>query len=357
MQLPPEQGLPRMETRRTAQDVLVATPLLPAGLDEARRDSAQRILLDELLRGPEANGPISVTWYYTPMALAFSGHLQSAVTVYDCMDELSAFRGASPGLQLLERRLIQRADVVFTGGRSLYEAKRNLHPRTHLFASGVDAVHFAQARTEIFHNAQPEDQRDLPYPRLGWFGVIDERMDLDLLREVALRRPDWSVVMLGPVVKIDPAALPRVPNVHWLGMKQHQHLPCYLASWNVGFMPFALNESTRYISPTKTPEYLAAGVPVVSTPVADVVHDWGSEGLVAIASDADAVIVAAEASMARARKPWLAQVDVRLARISWDGVWTGMADILRETGAEGRVSRMGGQASGQTSNSASFPHV
>jgi UDP-galactopyranose mutase len=352
MHLAPEPGLPRMEVRQTAQGVLVVTPQLPSGLDETHRDSALRILLDEFLQGPDG-GPVTVAWYYTPMALAFSGHVQAAVTVYDCMDELSAFRGASPGLRLLERRLVQRADVVFTGGRSLYEAKRSLHPQTHLFASGVDAAHFAQARNGASRDQDPADQRDLPHPRLGWFGVIDERMDLNLVRDVAARRPDWSLVMLGPVVKIDPASLPRLPNIHWLGMKQHAELPRYLASWDVGLMPFALNESTRYISPTKTPEYLAAGVPVVSTPVADVVRDWGSDGLVAIAPDADKMVAAAEAAMKRSRKAWLPQVDLRLARISWDGVWSAMEKILRETEAEGRVAQTGGRSS----TPASIPHV
>ncbi|MCR0983666.1 glycosyltransferase [Roseomonas populi] len=322
-------GLPRLDLREMAPGVQVATPLLPPDWDEGRRDAALRELLDDLLAG-QAGGPVAVAWYYTPMMLSFSGHLQPAVTVYDCMDELSAFRGASQGMQLLERRLMQRADLVFTGGRSLYEAKRGLHPSVHLFASGVNADHFAPARQP---QEDPADQRDLPHPRLGWFGVVDERMDLDLLRAAAERRPEWSFVMLGPVVKIDPASLPDLPNIHWLGMKGHGSLPGYLANWDAGIMPFALNESTRFISPTKTPEYLAAGVPVVSTPVADVVRDWGEDGLVAIASDAEGFVAAAEATMARPRAEWLPRADVRLARISWDGVWAGMDALIHQAHA------------------------
>lgn len=347
---PMEAGLPRMQLRRTAQDVLVATPLLPQGLDEVRADAAQRDLLDALLDGPEGGKDVAVAWYYTPMALSFSGHLQPAVTVYDCMDELSAFRGASPGLRLLERRLMQRADLVFTGGRSLYEAKRGLHPSTHLFASGVDVHHFAPARNGTPEGGEPEDQAGLPHPRLGWFGVIDERMDLGLVGAVAERRPDWTFIMVGPVVKIDPASLPRGANIHWLGGKGHQDLPRYLANWDVGFMPFAINEATRYISPTKTPEYLAAGVPVVSTPVADVVRDYGEAGLAEIASTPDEVVAAAERLMARPRASWLPQADQRLAQISWDSLWARMAGLINQVSS--RRSAAGSQTRAMTSSNA-----
>ncbi len=351
---PAGNGLPRMDVRITAENVMVAIPILPEGLDEARTDAAQRALLDELLTGPLGPEAIAVAWYYTPMALSFSGHLQPQVTVYDCMDELSAFRGASPGLRLLERRLMQRADLVFTGGRSLFEAKRGMHPHAHLFASGVDVAHFAPARGSDAVT-EPEDQADLPRPRLGWFGVVDERMDLDLLRGVAERRPDWSFVMLGPVVKIDPASLPRAANIHWLGFKSHDELPRYLASWDVGFMPFAMNESTRYISPTKTPEYLAAGVPVVSTPITDVVRDWGEDGLAAIASSPEEVIAGAEAAMAQPRSAWLARADERLARISWDSVWARMKALIGQAAA--RHAAEGLRSRAMTGSTAAPPHV
>ncbi|HEY8612462.1 MAG TPA: glycosyltransferase family 1 protein [Roseomonas sp.] len=354
MYRPPAADLPRMELRRTAQDVLVATPLLPEGLDEARTDAAQRAMLDDLLSGPEGGEDIAVAWYYTPMALAFSGHLQPAVTVYDCMDELSAFRGASRGLQLLERRLVQRANLVFTGGRSLYEAKRGLHPHTHLFASGVDVKHFAPARSSKPEGGDPADQAHLPRPRLGWFGVIDERMDIELLSAVAERRPDWSFVMLGPVVKIDPASLPHWPNIHWLGFKSHDELPRYLASWDVGLMPFALNEATRYISPTKTPEYLAAGVPVVSTPIADVVRDWGEAGLAAIVRTPDEVVAGAEAAMRQPRSVWMPKADEKLAQISWDSVWARMKALIGQ--ASVRRSAEGSQTRAMSGSTAA-PHV
>ncbi|WP_207792006.1 glycosyltransferase [Siccirubricoccus phaeus] len=346
MRQAPAPDLPRLELRRMPEGVEVATPVLPDTLDEAAADAAQRALLDGLLGGEQP----AIAWYYTPMALAFTAHLHPEVAVYDCMDELSAFLGASPRLVLLGRRLLQRVDVVFTGGRSLHEAKRGLHPSVHQFASGVDVAHFGKARAPWMAAVPgPADQAAIPRPRLGWFGVVDERMDLGLVEAVAARRPDWSLVMIGPVVKIDPASLPRRPNIHWLGGKPMAELPAYLAGWECGLMPFAMNESTRYISPTKTPEYLAAGVPVVSTPVMDVARDWGAKGLVAIAADADGVIAAAEAAMARPRQSWWPEADRHLANCSWDSIWAAMQERIRAAAAAKAGSRKPAiAAAGQT---------
>jgi UDP-galactopyranose mutase len=319
-------SLPTLELRRSPEGVLVATPMLPEGLDAIASDVAQRELLDGLLA--ELAAPLAVAWFYTPMALAFAGHLRPAVAVYDCMDELNLFRGASPRLALLERRLLKQADLVFTGGRSLYEAKHRLHPHAHLFPSSVDAAHFRVAR---FRDAvEPPDQAGLPPPRIGFFGVLDERINYALLDSVAAARRAWQIVMVGPTAKIDPAALPRSPNLHWLGMKAYAELPAYLAGWDAGLMPFALNEATRFISPTKTPEFLAAGVPVVSTPVPDVVADWGTGGLVEIADGPDAVVAAIEAVLARPRQPWLSRVDQRLAWLSWNATWVRMLALIED---------------------------
>ena len=322
---------PHLAVRRTPEGVLVVTPLLPPGLDVLPAEVAQRGLLDQMLSDLEA--PVAVAWYYTPMALAFAGHVAAGVVVYDCMDELSLFRGASPRLALLERQLLKRADLVFTGGRSLHEAKRRLHPRTHLFPSCVDTSHFGRARADAV--AEPADQAGLPEPRIGFFGVLDERIDFALVDGVAAARPNWQVVMIGPTAKIDPDTLPVRPNLHWLGMKPYADLPEYLAGWSAGLMPFALNEATRFISPTKTPEFLAAGVPLVSTPVPDVVADWGLDGLVGIADGLNAVVPALEAAMARPRRPWLANVDRRLGHLSWKATWVRMRALI-EGVTEGR---------------------
>jgi glycosyltransferase involved in cell wall biosynthesis len=263
-----------------------------------------------------------ILWYYTPLAIEHSRGLKADLVVYDCMDELSAFKFASPELKTAEAELLERAHVVFTGGHSLYQAKRGLHPNVHAFASSVDAAHFNQARRGVL--ADPADQAALPRPRLGFFGVIDERLDLDLVAGMADRRPDWSFVMIGPVVKIDPASLPRRSNIHWLGGRHYKELPSYLAHWDVGIMPFAINEATRFISPTKTPEFLAAGLPVVSTPIADVVRPYGELGLAEIARDPDGFVHRCEGLLTRSREEWLFDVDTYLADLSWDRTWNAM---------------------------------
>lgn len=301
----------------------VATPLLPEGLSEAAKILEQRRLLDELLRAEGVEQPL--LWYYTPMALPFSRHLSSRAVVYDCMDELSAFAGAPPALRELEGELLERADVVLTGGQSLYEAKQHRHPCVHAFPSSVDVAHFAQARRR---GDDPADQAQIPQPRLGFFGVIDERMDLALLDALAAERPSWQLVLLGPVVKIDPAQLPRRSNIHYLGKKSYDELPSYLAGWDVALLPFALNESTRFISPTKTPEYLAAGRPVVSTPIRDVVRPYGERGLVRIAERAEDFIAAIEAALRDDQEVQCAAADAFLAQTSWDHTFVPMRQAV-----------------------------
>lgn len=317
------EGAPRLALEQRPGGITLAVPHLPPGLEPEQRIAAQRTLLDRLLL-PEA-GRRLVAWFYTPMALAFAGHLAPDVTVYDCMDELSAFRGAPPEMLAMEERLLARADLVFTGGRSLFEAKRHRHPSVHCFPSSIDAAHFGRARQG---RADPADQAGIAHPRLGFFGVIDERMDLDLVRDLAARRPDWQFVLLGPVVKIDSASLPRAANLHWLGPKRYAELPDYLAGWDLGVMPFAMNESTRFISPTKTPEFLAAGLPVVSTPVTDVARDWGEARLVSIAADAAGFEREIAALLRSPRAAWLERVDRRLALGSWDATWREMQALL-----------------------------
>ncbi|MBB5696284.1 glycosyltransferase [Muricoccus pecuniae] len=322
---PPAPDLPRLERRVVEGGVELASPILPYwdGVPGSV-ERMQRALLDALLA---EEGQPDLVWYYTPLAQSFAGHLTPRLVVYDCMDELSAFKDASPGLLLEERRLLRRADLVFTGGASLYEAKRGLHQHVHCFPSSVETAHFGQARDRAL--AEPPELAAIPHPRIGWFGVVDERMDLDFLAACAERRPDWSFVMIGPVVKIDSAALPQRPNIHWLGGRRYAELPMHLANWDAGFMPFALNEATRFISPTKTPEYLAAGLPVVSTAIADVVRPWGEEKLVGIAANADEAVAALARALEVPTAEWLERVDRRLSLMSWDRTWAGMRSLIR----------------------------
>lgn len=304
--------------------VTIVAPRLPSRMHaESERSAAMKCLLDAFLarHGIERY----VLWYYTPMALAFSRHLSPLAVVFDCMDELSAFAGAPPELRSLETELLRRADVVFTGGQSLYEAKRSAHPNVHAVPSSVDVAHFAQARVAT---SEPADQALIGRPRMGYVGVIDERMDLALLASVADARPDWHIVMIGPVVKIDPALLPQRQNIHYLGAKAYSELPGYIAFWNVALMPFARNEATRFISPTKTPEYLAAGKPVVSTSIRDVVRPYGKHGLVRIADDAASVVEACDAAMAEEPTARIAKADAFLKAMSWDRTWQRMSAVL-----------------------------
>lgn len=314
-----------LEVNQADCGVWVIRPHLPPNLDADAIATVQRTLIDELMVNYSITAPI--LWYYTPMALSFTNHLQPLAVVYDCMDELSAFRGAPQCLRDREQELFQAADLVFTGGQSLYEVKRHQHPHAYAFPSSIDAAHFNQARQVTL---DPADQANIPHPRLGFYGVIDERMDLELLAGIATARPDWHLVIVGPVVKIDSASLPAQPNIHYLGGKSYQELPQYLAGWDVAMMPFARNESTRFISPTKTPEYLAAAKPVVSTSIQDVVCPYGEKGLVYIADTVEAFVAAAESAMAQveSNQDWLQQVDDFLAQTSWDKTWAAMLHLV-----------------------------
>jgi glycosyltransferase involved in cell wall biosynthesis len=327
-------GPEHLVVTRSPEGVLVATPHLPAGQTAAEAIAAQRALLDAMLA--EHGIRRYALWYYTPMALAFTRHLSPVATAYDCMDELSAFANAPPELLHREAELLRRADVVFTGGQSLYESKRDRHPRVFAFPSSVDVAHFARARRPV---DEPADLRAIPRPRLGFFGVVDERMDLELVGAVARARPDWHLVVLGPIAKIAPESLPGAANLHWLGQKRYDELPAYVAGWDVALMPFARNDATRFISPTKTPEYLAAGRPVVSTSIRDVVRPYGERGLVRIADDPGAFVRAIEESLRAPRDRWLPAADAFLATMSWDATWRAMRDLLDARGAVATAAR------------------
>jgi UDP-galactopyranose mutase len=325
-------GSMRLDVREVDGGVLVAKPHLPEGLQSEIATSA--VLKEMVHRLFLENGIREyVFWYYTPMALDITNHLKPIASIYDCMDELSAFKGAHARLQDYEQELFRRVDLVFTGGQSLYEAKRDRHPAVHVFPSSIEVAHFKQGRKM---RAEPEDQKTIPHPRLGFFGVIDERFDVELLVGLAEARPDWQFVIIGPVVKIHPDSLPRKSNIHYLGSKKYNELPAYIAGWDIALLLFARNESTRFISPTKTPEYLAAGKPVISTSIRDVVRPYGQLGLVEIADNPKDFINAAEnlLSTQMDRSAWLTRVDNFLADTSWDKTWTEMSRLLDQVVAE-----------------------
>ncbi len=308
---------------KVSRNLFVVTPRLAPGLDLESAWAEQRKQLDALI-GSHAITEY-VAWYYTPHALNFSAHLAPVATVYDCMDELTGFHGASPMMSEWEARLFQRADLAFTGGQSLFEAKRAMHGDIHVLPSSVDRAHFARARNR---GVDPRDQAKIPFPRIGYFGVIDERLDLKLIADLAAARPSWQLVLIGPTAKIDPASLPQGENIHYLGMKDYGQLPEYLANWDMAMMPFARNDATRFISPTKTLEYLAAGKEVVSTPIRDVVHPYGTLGLVRIASTTTETVEAIEGALSRPNLEREALLDEFLESTSWDRTWAQMSSLL-----------------------------
>lgn len=327
-----------MKIRTVAEDLYVCTPHLDAtsSADASSVEVAQRSLFDDLVARHAIHRPL--LWFYTPNAVAFAGHLPAGAIIYDCMDELTLFQDAPPALAERERELFRRADLVFTGGHQLFEAKRRHHPSVHAFPSSVDAPHFARAREP---QDEPATQAPIAHPRVGYCGVIDERVDLELVAHVADTRPEWQLVFLGPVVKIDERTLPRRPNIHYLGPQAYDALPAYFAGWDAAIMPFALNDATRFISPTKTLEYLAAGKPVVSTAVRDVVRPYGERDLVRI-GDRKTFVAELGAALAEDPTERRARADAFVAATSWDRTWAAMELLVeraltvgRRTGSEG----------------------
>ncbi len=328
------EGEAYMDLSKREDGLTVVIPHIPSGI--SRPHEVLRKLIGEFV-DVHCNVRL-VKWYYTPMMTLWTDHIPAEAIVYDCMDELSAFKNAPPELRTTEFQLLSDADLVFTGGQSLYSAKKRDHPDIHLFPSSIDVHHFAQAMSA---DSEPEDQAAIPKPRAGFAGVIDERFDCDLLGHLADISPEWQFVIIGPVVKISDADLPKRPNIHYLGSRQYTDLPRYLGGWQVAIMPFAINEATRYISPTKTPEYLAAGLPVVSTAIHDVVDPYEKVGLVLIAETAkDFATALGEASR-------IDLVDHRerasayLSQNSWDDTFERMSGLLNVIAASTKAKAAG----------------
>jgi glycosyltransferase involved in cell wall biosynthesis len=338
----PEPGLaqPRWERSQPERNVTVYRPRTRSTAPGFHPEQVGEL---ELLL-PEVRaelGPADpVAWLYTPLALPLVDRLGPAAVVYDCMDELSLFRGAPPELIAREADLLARADVVFTGGPSLHRAKRDRHHNIHCFPSSVDEAHFGRARPRRprgVRSTEPADQDGLAHPRLGFYGVIDERLDLNLLAALADAHPEWQIVLVGPVLKIDPAILPRSPNIHYFGQRTYGELPAYLGGWDVCLLPFALNDSTRFISPTKTLEYMAAERPIVSTPITDVAEPYGD--IVRLGRTSEEFIAACEAALGESEEERTRRVGRMrevLARTSWDTTAAAMERLMTEALARPR---------------------
>lgn len=325
---------PRLEARRDPSSVVILVPHLPPGQTEQASHAQMAALLRSYLASHDVRD--FVLWVYSPMPLPALRNLEPSAVVYDCMDELANFRGAPLALRQRERELFAWADLVFTGGYGLWEAKRRQHGHVHSFPSSVDIPHFAQARAGL---PEPADLAGIARPRVGFYGVVDERMDINLLGEVARLRPDVQLVILGPVLKIDPDDLPRHPNIHYLGKKSYQELPAYLAHWDAAMLPFAINESTEFISPTKTPEYLAAGKPVVSTAIRDVVRPYGDKDLVLIARDPQGFAEAIDQALSEDPIERRARADALVGLMSWDKTWRRMDRLIEDAVLASRPAR------------------
>ena len=315
--------LPRLHLKETPENVLVIIPHLPSSITTSQMDSTLAELVDELIYEEELID--YTTWYYNPAAIGFSRHLEPKNVIFDCIDAFSLVQGTPQSIIDLEAELLARADLVFTGGNSLFEAKKKLHHNIHSFPGSIDYSHFSQARQKL---VEPDDQINIPHPRIGFYGVIDERFDFELLKEIAQLCTDHQFVLVGPVIKIDPLALSRKSNIHYLDKKDYHTLPLYLAGWDCAMIPFVLNESTKFISPTKTAEFLAGGKPVVTTSILDVVFTYGKKNLVQIADTVEDFINAFDVAVEESKKPeWLDRVDHYLKNNSWDLTFSKMAEL------------------------------
>ena len=335
-----DEGMAHLKKTAVAPNITVCQPhtgIQAPGFHDDQIPTLQTLLADLV---PEGERP--VVWFYTPMALPLLQGFDPALVIYDCMDELAAFKNAPKQLLQRENALLNIADLCFTGGPSLYQSKRERHANAHCFSSSVDAKHFQKALDRDY--SHPE-QAHVARPRLGFYGVIDERFDTDLVRQVAQARPDWQIILVGPVVKIDPANLPRAHNIHYMGQRTYEQLPQFLAGWDVCLLPFALNESTRFISPTKVLEYMAAELPSVSTPITDVKVPYGD--VVAIADTPEKFIAACERMLDMNDEQQAAlkeRMRAIVANTSWDKTAASMHHLIQTTAPSNKAQRFLAQA-------------
>jgi glycosyltransferase involved in cell wall biosynthesis len=322
--------LARYRTAQNFPNVTILTLQFPSWRwgDGKYVDGERRRIVQEFIAGPGAGQfEDPVQWFYDPMAVpAFAGHMDEILTVYDCMDELSKFRCAPPEIVEREAELLKRADVVFTGGRRLFEAKSEHNDNCHFYGCGVDCEHFGKARAK--ETKMAADLASIPKPILGYFGVVDERMDYELIARLADANRDWSVVMIGPTMKVDESTLPKRPNLHWLGQRSYMDLPAYCKGFDVCIMPFALNESTEFINPTKALEYMATGRMIVSTPVPDVVRNFGA--VVQIARDHEQFISLCRGDVERPEEERVARGLQMASENTWERIVGRMEEHIED---------------------------
>ncbi|HVE49429.1 MAG TPA: glycosyltransferase [Casimicrobiaceae bacterium] len=321
----------RLEISEPTCNVVRVVPHVrgPGGDVDAQCSQLRPLLQRALREHPLCTGRFGrvIQWFYSPMvAPGFLGSFDTATVVYDCMDELSKFRFAPKDLEQREVTLLSAADIVFAGGHRLSTRKSRQHPNVHFYGCGVDVDHYARSRDAA--TALPADVAALPHPMLGYFGVVDERLDYSLIDELARAFAHGSIVIVGPLAKVDRENLPTHRNLHWLGQRTYQELPAYVKAFDACLMPFALNDATEYINPTKALEYMAAGKPVISTAVPDVIRNFAPVAQVA-RSHAEFIALAARACAAPDAA--LLAAGLELAReATWESVVAAMRARMLE---------------------------
>jgi UDP-galactopyranose mutase len=320
---------PRLEVTRTPERVVVAVPHLPPELSARAAERAQRHMVDQLLREHAEIAP--VLWYYAPQALGFTDHLCPSAVVYDCVEQLESRDDVSTEVLVRERELLARTDVVFTSGYGLVQTKRALlpHANIHPFVACGEMTQFERARELLF---EPDGQQEIEHPRVGFYGEIDRSLNLRLLAELAYLRPEVQLILLGPLVGVDPSELPRAPNLHWLGAEPSERVPDYVATWDVAMLPLVHDVTPRFDPATRTAEYLAAGKPVVATSITDVVEPWGRAGLVWLGDDAGELADAIDDALASDHHARVEHADLFLAehdaRATWAAMWAKVEQAL-----------------------------
>lgn len=334
---------PRLALSHPAKGVLLAVPHLPPNSSRTAAEAALRRMVNRVVA--ELGDVRPVLWYCTPMAVGYTDHLKPSAIIYDCTEAPKPSRVAAtsaPEWSERERWLFERADVVFTDSHSLCQHTRRTtrHANIYPMLSSVDLGHFGRAREPL---VEPPDQDEIPHPRVGFCGVIDERIDTTLLGELARARPDLQFVMVGPIIGIDPATLPQSPNLHWLGSKSQTQIPAYIAGWDVAMLPLVCNEATLFTSPSKTAQYLAAGKPVVATPIPNVVEPYGRDGLAWIGDNFGEFADALDEALSSDRYARVIHADDYLADHSWQATWNEMWSHVERAMAS-RVPTRSGRA-------------
>lgn len=318
--------IPRLHLRETNEDVLVVIPYLPTNIDHSKINLALTDLVDELIYEEELID--YTTFYYTPDALSFTQHLKPSLSIYDCMDDITVKKQTHEAISN-EMEIFTKSDLVFVAGPSLYQSKKHHHHNIHEINNAIDYRHFSQSRARL---TEPDDLKNIPHPRIGYYGSLDDTFNFSLLAEMADLKPDYQFVIVGPAVNVDPRTFPRRSNIHYLGKKDYQTLPLYLSGWDCTFMPLHLSERTRFISPSKTFEFLAAGKPVVASRIQDIAFPAGEKEIIELAEKAEDFIAAIDRALETKKGPeWLDHIDHFLKDYSWDNNFNQMLKLEEET--------------------------